>query len=987
MNEREIAAEIADVLAWHRNAKLLERGAEVVHPAARLESATLDSDSISDGKITRYHSTATASIMDLMVEAASEMRQRWRAAVVNTLNQQWGSAKEARVLDYGASVGSDTLYFAEHCRSAFYYDQPGVTSEFAVKRFMRHGTSIARISNPKTYGPDFDAVVSFTVPGRHTDVLAHLDEVVRLTKYGGMLFLSDSLEVTKSDDYARLLEVSTPSTSLDDLMAERCCRLVTVLEGCIRVYVKGPSVSVIVPICNAYDELCQLLGSIKNTTPGYPVRWVLVNDASTDERITPLLNNFVETVDSTCQLVSHERNRGFVQSCNGAMAAAGTDDVILLNSDTILYDGWARRLLEAAYEDAEIGTATPLSNNASCYSMFQNVTPSNHLNAMLVQAEIPSLPIPVGTGFCLYIKREVLDRVGMFDPVFGKGYGEETDLCLRAVAAGYRHVLAPKVFVYHAGSASMVAANVVGKGETTIPAHEQIVAKRYPKFVPSVHEFIGSGIIDATARELNKRYIVHEASYRPTIAIVVHDDPFAQVVGGTTFHIRDLIQELEHDFVFYVITPDANKLRVTGYADGITYFYVPSTPDFTRILEELNPSLIHIHHLLYFPSTFVDALTEWRGQKIFTIHDFYGVCPQYNLVNYRQAYCGVPEPEECDRCARKLFGTGYSTPVRQRRIFQRLVDSVTTVLAPSRSALTVFRKAIVVPEEKVRIIPHPFINPRSDSGIKHLYASLPEESLTSNAADKSAKQLLAMNTLYRLKKAQIRVGFVGYNSSHKGTALLQGIIAACANDPITFVGLGDITLNTKGTKSVVLTGLYEREQAIQLIKQYLIDVVVVTSIWPETFSFVVSEAWKAGVPVVVGPLGAPAERVGETGAGMVVADYRVQSFTTALRQLIVDKDQLKQLKLAAAAVSLRKDYDDYRELYFQHVSSVTPGTRSFTSSVELISHEIVDISQIPAVVWLVGVRKRFFPVGSARERFYFWMHNRISPMYAGGIKR
>jgi glycosyltransferase involved in cell wall biosynthesis len=667
------------------------------------------------------------------------------------------------------------------------------------------------------------------------------------------------------------------------------------------------------------------------------------------------------------------------------MAAAGTDDVILLNSDTILYDGWTRRLLEAAYEDVDIGTATPLSNNASCYSMFQNVTPRNHLNAMLAEAEVPSLPIPVGTGFCLYIKREVLDRVGMFDPVFGKGYGEETDLCLRATTSGYRHVLAAKVFVYHAGGASMVAANVVPKGETTIPAHEQIIEKRYPTFAPSVQEFIGSGIIDSTARELNKRYIVQATTYRPTIAIVVHDDPFAQVVGGTTFHVRDLIQELEHDFVFYVITPDASKVRVTGYADGITYYYVPSTLDFTHMLEELNPSLIHIHHLLYFPSSFVDALTEWQGQKIFTIHDFYGVCPQYNLINYRQAYCGVPEPEECDRCAKKLFGTGYSTPATQRRRFQRLVDSVSTVLAPSRSALAVYRKAITVPEEKVRIIPHPFTDPRRDSGLKHLYASMSEPTVSESG--EVARHSLPAGALYRLKKAQLRVGFVGYNSPHKGTALLQGIIATCSTDPIIFVGLGDITLNTKGARSVVLTGLYQREEAVQLIKQYLIDVVVVTSIWPESFSYVVSEAWKAGVPVVVGPLGAPAERVGETGAGTVVPDYRVQSFAAVLRRLLVDQDQLNQLKLAAAAVSQRKDYHEYRDLYFKHVPSVTDATRSFSSSVELVRNDMVDITQIPALVWLVGIRKRIFPVGSVREQLYFWMHNRISHVYAGGIRR
>ncbi len=123
------------------------------------------------------------------------------------------------------------------------------------------------------------------------------------------------------------------------------------------------------------------------------------------------------------------------------------------------------------------------------------------------------------------------------------------------------------------------------------------------------------------------------------------------------------------------------------------------------LLAELNPSLVHIHHLMYLPPSLVTAIIEWQGQKFFTIHDFYGVCPQYYLMNYQGSYCGVPEPDECDRCAKKLFGTGYTTIAAQRRMFQRLVDSVSLVIAPSHAALAVFRKAISVPEIKTMVIP------------------------------------------------------------------------------------------------------------------------------------------------------------------------------------------------------------------------------------------------------------------------------------------
>jgi GT2 family glycosyltransferase len=73
----------------------------------------------------------------------------------------------------------------------------------------------------------------------------------------------------------------------------------------------------------------------------------------------------------------------------------------------------------------------------------------------LERAAVPTYPdLPTGVGFCLYIRRALIDAIGMFDPVFGLGYGEENDLCMRAAAAGYRNVLCEDAFVLHLGGSS-----------------------------------------------------------------------------------------------------------------------------------------------------------------------------------------------------------------------------------------------------------------------------------------------------------------------------------------------------------------------------------------------------------------------------------------------------------------------------------------------------------------------------------------------------
>lgn len=1015
MSERDIAAEIANVLSLNMDDIFHDVKPEAARPGSQAKDAPLGAYPNAGHEHSGVHSETASYIFDRMVASMSDLRQQWRAEVVDALNRSWGDAEFARVLDYGGGVGTDALYFAENCRAAFYFDLSGHVGEFATKRFAQRGVPIVQVTNTKTYDAEFDAVVSFELPEPLANPQAHLDEIVRLTKPGGMLFLTESFGLTNEDTDSHLAQDNRVAGNLDEFMLSRGCRPHSMAADHVKVYVKGPGLSVIVPIHNAYDHVCRLLDSIGRTTPGYPVTWMLVNDASTDPRILPRLNEFAASCGIMCRVVNRAQNGGFTLTCNDAMAAAGSDDVILLNSDTILYDCWARRLLEAAYEDSHIGTATPLSNNGSAYSIFQYVNPVNRLNASLADAEQPAIDIPVGVGFCLYIKREVLDRVGMFDPIFGRGYGEETDLCLRATAAGYRHVLATRSFVYHAGSASMIAAEVVRKGERTIEEHERIIAKRYPDFVPSVHTFIASGVVESLARDLSRRYVARESAQRPSIAFIVHDDVFSSVIGGTTYHIQDLIRHLERDFVFYFMSPVATKVQVSAYVDGVVSTFVSSTDDYRRLLPELNPSVMHIHHLMGFPPSFIDALTQWQGQKIYTIHDYYAVCPQFNLINYQQVYCGVPARDECGRCFRELFGTGYAMLEAHRRTFQRLIDSVTTVIAPSHAALNEFRKAIIVPEGKTHVIPHAVVTGKKEPVFAHLFDSLSEQVTGNHAkvdANNSATTGDIRDTVSTSKlgtksrpatgvgaaaarasispkspEVRLRVGFIGYNSPHKGNALVQEIVTACLEDPITFIGIGDIGEAIQDNENVITTGRFRREEATELVKRYQADVVVIASNWPETYCYTLSETWMAGVPVIVGPFGAPAERVAESGAGLVVPEYRAESFVAALRRLVNDQAHVAQLKQMAAAVSMPHDYGEYDELYRQHIHCPPSPSLLFSSPAEQDARSgRAPLSEVPVIAKLVAVRKRVFPVGSTRERMYFWLHNRISNGYAGSVK-
>src|SRR3546814_12923259 len=78
---------------------------------------------------------------------------------------------------------------------------------------------------------------------------------------------------------------------------------------------------------------------------------------------------------------------------------------------------------------------------------------------MLARAAMDSVAspveVPTGNGFCLYIKRDLIDAIGLFDEAsFPEGYGEEHDFCMRALAAGWYNMVAPRTRVHHVRSAS-----------------------------------------------------------------------------------------------------------------------------------------------------------------------------------------------------------------------------------------------------------------------------------------------------------------------------------------------------------------------------------------------------------------------------------------------------------------------------------------------------------------------------------------------------
>lgn len=221
----------------------------------------------------------------------------------------------------------------------------------------------------------------------------------------------------------------------------------------------------------------------------------LIDDCSPEPAISAYLRQLAADYPHRLALITHYHNWGFVASANQGMQLHADRDVILLNSDTEVPAQWQARLQACAYQQANIATVTPFSNNATICSYphfcVDNPLPPQVSVSQLDQACQRANPqqwveIPTAVGFCMYIKRTCIQQIGTFDELrFGFGYGEENEFCLRAQAKGWIHVLSADVFVYHQGSVSFAETKALHQ-----PLGAKALLALYPQYDAMIARFI-----------------------------------------------------------------------------------------------------------------------------------------------------------------------------------------------------------------------------------------------------------------------------------------------------------------------------------------------------------------------------------------------------------------------------------------------------------------------------------------------------------------
>ena len=666
-------------------------------------------------------------------------------------------------------------------------------------------------------------------------------------------------------------------------------------------------VDIVIPVYNALGQTRRCINSVLAKTR-IPYRLILVNDASTEEGMSDYLQG-LEEFDQII-VINNNENLGFVKSANVGMKLAQSD-VILLNNDTEVPSMWDIKLLHAVYQQDSIVTATPFSNAAGAFSVPRigvNGPLPQHLDLEAVSKLVGRIGtslnkrIPTGNGFCMYIKQKAFQEVGYFDEQhFGKGYGEENDFCMRLSKKGFSHVLVSNAYVYHEGSVSFGS-----EKQQLIKQHRAVLNRLHPTYTEEVGRFTSDPDLANLRRKFQQCLedeVAVELANRRNILIVLHEGG-----GGVPQTNMDLVRQIQHIYNIYLLTSDTEYLRLSVVDDDEKYvieeFRIPvewsarlfESADFEvlylDILLSYQIDLVHIRH--FFKHTF-DVANLCKLLKIpyfISHHDYYLLSPSINLLDEQEQYAEgkmpfpwfVPSPMLDDLPQTEAFLHQWKD--NSEGVLRDAVVNITTCQRSKKIIESEFEQVAL---NQFRVIEHGRDFQNEDPP-----------------------------TRFDTQSQKLRFLAIGNISPHKGSRLIRQL-QIHYEDKIEMHIAGsvkDMDLN-----GIIYHGRYKREELGKLIRNIKPDIGLLLSIWPETYSHVLTEYWEHHIPTIGINLGAVGERIDRHGGGWLInASNAFGELQELIDRIIGDRAEIYQKRQEIQKIEFRSTLEmavDYVNLYNQ----------------------------------------------------------------------
>jgi len=283
------------------------------------------------------------------------------------------------------------------------------------------------------------------------------------------------------------------------------------------------------------EHRCKVV--IYNDSPDHqPLREALV-DAK--RKLSPLIE---------CDFIENPENLGFGATMSLAMARAVAEDcdILMLNSDAMLSRGALAEIRQVAYLDPMTGFVCPRSNNAtlatigSAHVLQADDVVGRRVLEQRLRSALRYLPrydyVPTAVGFCLFIKKDILNCFGHFSADYGSGYNEENDYIMRAGRNGFRAVLANWAYAFHVGEQSFDKTDKSRQNREII--NRKILDARYPEYSGLIAAYFSSD------KFRSENFL--DALSQKRVSLAIDLSAVFRGYNGTIFLIVKIVNQIVH---------------------------------------------------------------------------------------------------------------------------------------------------------------------------------------------------------------------------------------------------------------------------------------------------------------------------------------------------------------------------------------------------------------------------------------------------------
>jgi GT2 family glycosyltransferase len=593
-------------------------------------------------------------------------------------------------------------------------------------------------------------------------------------------------------------------------------------------------IAVCIPVFNGFEFSVRCINSVIDTLKQskHDVIIHVHDDHSSDLELLKFLSQLSQ--DDVVLTCSNE-NLGFTKSANHMLMAHPDRDVVLLNSDTVVFGKWLDNLCETAYSSRRVASVSAMSNNSTITS-FPNWPVGQQIevdDAQLISEKLsennaldfyglPTLPTAVGS--CMYLRRDAIDAVGYLDEErYPRGYGEENQWSMRCQLQGWIHVAALNTFVLHEGGASFGRET----GRLKMSGAQQLL-KEFPEYESGITRWVqNSGFPRITQ---SRNFIWWDRPSKVSAVHIVHD-----FGGGTdkvvrTFAIED-VSLWEKNALILRQKGDFFSITSVGMFRDDPTVGVPfqigrhELLDFLSSLDIASRSIVVHDPLLVDP----ESIRQMRKNGYVTnlyLHDYRSVCQRGFKVLPNGLPCKGPNANICDRCLclksldlnseTERIDDGFNWFISKSR---QIASEYDRVLAPSVSAATELASILDLQ-----------ISLFSIDGKAELSQEIevPISSIFDNSDGNSV----------------IRVAIIGRLGPHKGTRIISDLVDyAYVNHPefvFNLVGTWDDVRDAP--PMMIHRGEYLDEESLRkIVEQIEVDLFLIASPAAETFCLTLSD--------------------------------------------------------------------------------------------------------------------------------------------------